>query len=119
MKKFSDKNFNKNLKDDLTDLDIDMDKLAKSSIDNEEWEIVSIVDVSLCEPPKTNEAIVINAELGQKEVKRGNIIWITALLKKKKETDAFHSNQMGVIKTRIVDIYNTISILNTLNKNSN
>jgi hypothetical protein len=86
----------------------------KASIVDGEWEIESIVDINT-EPPKDiNEAIVINAELGSKPIKMGDFIYITALIHKK--GNYIHPSQMGVIKVRIVEIYNTLLILNTLKR---
>lgn len=76
-----------------------------------EWEIVSIIDVSI-ESPK-NEAIIINAELGGKGVKRGDFLYVTALINKKGNA-AYHQSQMGVLKVRVVEIYNTLMVLNSL-----
>lgn len=94
-------------------LDDNLSDEIKMSIVDGEWEIESIVDIST-NPPKEelNEAIIINAELGSKPVKRGDFIYITALINKK--GNYVHPSQMGVIKVRITEIYNTLLILNTL-----
>jgi hypothetical protein len=89
------------------------DKKPKPSKD--EWEIVSVIGVSKDEPELTNElseAVIVNADLGQ-GVKRGELIYITAMLKKK-ESNWTQPNVMGVVKVRVVDIYNSLSILNGL-----
>jgi hypothetical protein len=128
MKKFSDvskKDFSLDFKKDKSSiLSNDVDKLdsqisdeVKSTILEGEWEIDSIISVSI-DPPteeeiKSNEAIVINAELGKEPVKRGDFIYITALINKK-GSNYIHQGQMGVIKTRIVEIYNTLLVLNQL-----
>lgn len=100
----------KTLSTDISSLDSQIDdELDGSKLDGE-WDIINIIDVSKEMP--TNEAIIINAELGDKTVKRGDYIYITALLQKKGST--FHQNQMGVLKVRVVDIYNTLLMLNNL-----
>lgn len=127
MKKFSDisnkdvsiefdKEKQNSLSNDIESLDKQLDDEIKSTKLEGEWEIKSVVSVSL-DPPteeelKSNEAIVINAELGQKPIKRGDFIYITALINKK--GNYTHQNQMGVVKTRIVEIYNTLLVLNQL-----
>ena len=108
------------LSDDVENLDDSLDDNLsdeiKKSIVGGEWEIDSIVDIST-KPPKEQdikEAIVINAELGSEPVKRGDFIYITALIHKK--GNYVHPSQMGVIKVRIVEIYNTLLVLNTLKR---
>lgn len=100
----------KELSSDISSLDDQIeDELDSSKLDGE-WDIINIIDVSKEMP--TNEAVIINAELGDKTVKRGDLIYITALIQKKGST--YHQNQMGVLKVRVVDIYNTLLILNNL-----
>ena len=124
MKKFTDitdktssldfnKKKSKNLSTDIESLDSQLhDEVVGTKLDGE-WEIVSVIDVSK-EMPKTNEAIIINAELGSGEIKRGQYIYITAQIKKSGQTQAYHQSQMGVIKCQVRDIYNTMYILNSL-----
>jgi hypothetical protein len=127
MKKFTDitnketsldfkKSKTKNLSNDIDSLNDQLDDQIKSTILDGEWEIKSVISVST-EPPtedqiKSNEAIVINAELGKDPVKRGDFIYITALINKK--GNYIHQGQMGVIKVRVVEIYNTLLVLNQL-----
>jgi hypothetical protein len=127
MKKFTDitnketsldfkKSKTKNLSNDIDSLNDQLDDQIKSTILDGEWEIKSVISVST-EPPtedqiKSNEAIVINAELGKDPVKRGDFIYITALINKK--GNYIHQGQMGVIKCRVVEIYNTLLVLNQL-----
>jgi len=75
-----------------------------------EYEILSIENISLTQPNITNEAIILNASLDGKEVKRGDEIWITAIVKK----NSWNLSSTVVLKTRIIDIYNNLSILNNL-----
>lgn len=93
--------------DDILNFDQFLEKEVEK-LEDGEYEIVGINDVSL-EKPEINEATIINAELGG-EVKRGDNLYITAMLKKKN----VNWNTMAVIKVRIIDIYNGLSILNTL-----
>lgn len=79
-------------------------------------EIVEIIDYVL--DPETNEldesAIVgIHTDFSNKEIKRGDIIYITAIIKKKGDSATSPGSQ-AVLKVRITDIYNGFSILNTL-----
>lgn len=95
--------------DDVLSKDELKDKLSGS------WEIISIIDVSTEEPIKENlQPLIINAEVGNREIKRGEYIYITAQIKKPGQSTAYHHSQMGVIKVRVVDIYNTMLILNNL-----
>ena len=99
------------LSNDITELDDQVSDEVKGTILDGEWEIVNIIDVTT-EKPAVNEAIIINAELGDKEVKRGDFIYITALINKKGRP--YHQSQMGVLKVRVVEIYNTLLVLNSL-----
>ena len=92
--------------DDVLSKDELKDKLSGS------WEIVSIVDVSTKEPVNENlKPIIINAEVGNRPIKRGEYIYITAQIKKPGQSTAYHHSQMGVIKVRVIDIYNTKTLL--------
>jgi hypothetical protein len=121
VKKFSDitkkdefidfkKNINQKLSTDVINLNTQIfDEISGTKLDGE-WEIVNIIDVSIDKP--ANEAIIINAELGGKDVKRGDFLYVTALINKKGA--AYHQSQMGVLKVRIVEIYNSLLVLNSL-----
>jgi hypothetical protein len=97
---------------DIESLDDQVDKAVKNTEIEGEWEIVDIIDVS-SKPPNISEAIIINADLGDKKVKRGESIYITALINKS-GASSYHLNQMGVIKCRITEIYNSLLVLNQL-----
>jgi hypothetical protein len=105
----------KGVSSDIENLDSQIEKEVEGTKLDGSWEIVSIVDVTT-EMPDINEskAIIINAELGSREIKRGEFIYITAQIKKPGQSTAYHHSQMGVIKVRVVDIYNTMMILNNL-----
>lgn len=98
------------LSNDIEELDDQVADQINGTILDGEWEIVNIIDVTKDEP--TNEAIIINAELGDKQVKRGEFLYITALINKKNRP--YHQSQMGVLKVRVVEIYNTLLVLNSL-----
>ncbi|MCK9476893.1 MAG: hypothetical protein M0R46_13280 [Candidatus Muirbacterium halophilum] len=107
-----DKDEQKELSNDINILDDQVEKKVKLDKLSGEWEIVNILDVSMNKP--ITEAIIINAELGKGEIKRGDFIYITAQIKKPNQSIAYHNMQMGVIKVRVVDIYNTMAMLNNL-----
>jgi hypothetical protein len=48
---------------------------------------------------------VFSTELKVKSVKRGDIIWLTALLERPHATTSWNAQTMGVIKARVVDYY--------------
>jgi hypothetical protein len=101
------------LTNDLEPIQDEVDKKQKSiKLKDNEWEIVSLVDITTDEP-KIKEAVVLNADLGNTEVSRGDILYITAMLKKK-DSKYYSQNVMGVIKVRVVDIFNSLSILNNI-----
>lgn len=109
----------KDLSNDIDNLDDQLSDEVKSTILDGEWQIDSILSIS-SEPPteeeiKSNEAIVINAELGKEPVKRGDFIYITALINRR-GSSMVHQSQMGVIKVRVVEIYNTLMVLNQLKR---
>ena len=99
------------ISNDIENLDNQISDEVEGTKLEGEWEIQSIIDVST-EPPKTNEAIIVNADIGNKEIKRGEFIYITALINKKGRP--YHQSQMGVVKTRVVEIYNTLLVLNSI-----
>lgn len=108
IKSFNDYIEKKVSKEDI----IDISKLEK--LEDGEFTIVGIQDVSLDDPrinnPALEEAMIVNADLGGKEVKRGDVIWITALIKK----NNYNINSMAVLKTRVSDMYNSLNVLNGL-----
>lgn len=101
------------------------DIIAISKLDNGEYEkvkgpveIVQITGVITDEDEikKLEEAAGIppvSMDLSLKEVKRGQEIWATALLKKPGSA-VYNTNTVGLLKLRIVDIYFGLSKLSTL-----
>jgi hypothetical protein len=57
---------------------------------------------------------VLNTDLSLKQVKRGQLIWITCLLQKPSSSAVYNTQTMGVIRARIVDFYYGLNILNTV-----
>lgn len=101
------------LADDVTELKTELDKVVK--LEDGEYFIDTILDVSLDNPMDSDEelkesATVINAEFSD-NIKRGDVIYITARIKKNNYT-AF--NSMCVVSCRIVDIWQGLSKLSTL-----
>lgn len=105
-----DKGKESDLSNDINNLDDQVADQINGTVLDGEWEIVNVIDVTVDEP--TNEAIIINAELGNKQVKRGEFLYVTALINKKNRP--YHQSQMGVLKVRVVEIYNTLLVLNSL-----
>jgi hypothetical protein len=81
-------------------------------------EIVQILDIVKDEKEieKIEEvaaAPVINTDLRVKKVKRGDIIYVTAMLEKPSGA-SWNAQTLSVLKCRIVDYYYGLNILNTL-----
>jgi hypothetical protein len=87
-----------------------------------DYEIESILDV-ISDPEqiekidntyKKNEAntLGVNTDLSIKDVKRGGIVYITCLLRRKNTTSFNSQAVQGVLKLRIVDIYYGLQYLN-------
>ena len=109
---FNNKSTQKPLSNDL-DLFKNIDLTKFENIGDEPISIIGIQDVSLTDPTEDmKEAIVINADLGGNEVKRGDSIWITALVKK----NNYNMSSFVVLKVRISDIYQSLTVLNKIIK---
>lgn len=54
---------------------------------------------------KVPGAPVFNTDLQLKKVKRGDIIWVTALLERPGTTTSWNAQTMGVLKCRIIDYF--------------
>lgn len=96
---------------DNKELEIEVEKLE------EPIEIESIIDIFV-EPEEnsTNENLIaLNTDLSNKEVKRGDIVYITAFIKKPGHSMTSPSTQ-SILKLRVVDIYQGLSQLNRLIK---
>jgi hypothetical protein len=91
---------------EVEELDIDIDKLK-------EFEIESIIDIFQGpEKDQIKENIIgVPSSLTNKEVKRGDLIYITAMIRKPGQSFTSPATQ-AVIKLRVVDIYQGLSYLN-------
>lgn len=90
-------------------------------IDPEEFEIDQIVDVltDYEEIKKIEESIIgsnVSMDLVQSEVKAGQIIYLTALLKPRNKSTAYKMGEMGVIKAKILQTWYGLNKLNQLKK---
>ena len=59
------------------------------------------------------ENFTMDTSLVVKDIKRGDILYLTALLQK---TNSFNSQSIGVVKVRVVDFYKGVSKLNNIKK---
>jgi hypothetical protein len=100
-----------NLSNELDIVDTDGNKLKGP------FEIESIIDIFLDPKDISTEikeanAVGVNTDLSIKEFKRGDYVWITALLRKPGTTSFNSPAIQGVIKLRVVDIYYGLQYLN-------
>jgi len=96
------------LSKDIDDKDLEFDfKKIKLG----EFEIESIIDI-FHDPKDIKENFAgISSDLTKNEVKRGDTIYITAMIKKSGHSMTSPATQ-AVLKLRIIDIYNGLSYLN-------
>lgn len=96
---------------DNKDLKIEVEKIEGPI------EIESIVDIFVePEEDSTNENLIaLNTDLSNKEIKRGDIVYITAFIKKPGHSMTSPSTQ-SILKLRVVDIYQGLAQLNRLIK---
>ena len=89
------------------DLELDIEKMKGN------YEIIEILDIFVDpkEVPVKEGLLGINPDLSNREVKRGEIIYISALVKKQGHSLASPAVQ-SVIKLRVVDIYHGLQYLN-------
>jgi len=86
--------------------------------DPKDWEIDEIISVLDSDPSESekgfeneiDEAITFDTQV-PKDVKRGDHIWITAMIKKK-NSSYNNPGRQAVIKVRVIDIYYGLSHLN-------
>lgn len=121
IKKFSEYNESKEtefepLSNDIELIEVDGEDIDK--FDAKEFEIESIIDIIVPEDRKfdneleVDESITTAIATDGKHYKRGDVIYITALLRKK-DTSSFNSPAVqGVLKVRITDIYYGLQYLN-------
>lgn len=93
--------------------DIENDNLEDNLDKVTKFEIESIIDVFT--EPEDNDlkenVIGIPSSLTDKEVKRGDLIYITAMIRKPGQSFTSPATQ-AVLKLRVVDIYKGLSYLN-------
>jgi hypothetical protein len=99
----------KPLADDITKIKTDENYEKVQKI-----EIVQVTGVlSEEEAAKIDEALIVHAgNFSGKEVKRGEYVWLSCLMKK--PGLSYTAQQQGVVKCRIVDIFLGLSKLNSL-----
>ncbi len=107
---------------DLSDDIVALSKLEDGTYE-EIKEPVSILQVTglITDPEEIKqieEAFTMDTSLVVKDIKRGDILWLTALLEKTNTTSR-NAQNWGVVKVRVVDYYWGLNKLNTINKNTN
>lgn len=61
------------------------------------------------------ENVTLDTSLVLKDIKRGQVLYLTALLEKNK-TSSWNSQTMGVVKVRVVDYYYGLNKLRTIKR---
>lgn len=131
IKKFNDfennklKKFNKNgTYEPLSDDIIKMNNIVVKSEDDENYEVVkepvNVLQITgmITDPEeikKIDEAFTLDTSVVIKDIKRGDILYLTALLEKTTTTSRNPQN-WGVVKVRVVDYYWGLNKLNQLRK---
>lgn len=102
-----------NLSTDIENIPcVDVDKIKSG-----EYEIESIIDVFLDIDKLQESGIVgITTDLTNKDVKRGDFVYMTAMLRKSGTTSFSSPSIQAVLKLRVVDIYHGLSYLNKIIK---
>ena len=112
MKKFSV------LSNDIEDKDLEINI---ETIKSGEYYIDSILDIipdvetEFEEPISESGLVAVDADFTNKPIKRGDVVYITALVKKKGASMSSPATQ-SVVKLRVVDIYPGLSKLNSIMK---
>jgi len=94
-------------------------EISLDALKSGEYVIDSIIDVF--NEPEPEEHLVesglvaIDADLTNKPIKRGDVVYITALVKKKGASMSSPASQ-SVLKLRVVDIYAGLNYLNKIMK---
>ena len=96
-------------------VEIDVEKIKSG-----EYEIESVIDVFFGNDKEEkiveSGIIGITTDISNKEAKRGDTIYITAMLRKTGSNSFSSPSIQSVLKCRIVDIYHGLSYLNKLIK---
>lgn len=116
----------KNFEKDKEFQPLSNDIIAISKLDNGEYkkikepmEIVQITGVITDEDEikKLDEIAggpILNTDIALKQVKRGDIIWLTAILQKPGSSSVYNTQTLCTIKARIVDWYVGLNKLNQM-----
>lgn len=114
IKKFNEYNEKKDEFKPLSDDILNIEEEKSERLDK--VEIIQITGViSEEESKKIDENFVIQAgDFSGKEIKRGEIIWLSCLMKK--PGFSWSAQTQGVLKCRVTDIYLGLSKLNSLMK---
>lgn len=100
--------------------DLEVERVEEPDFDPKEWEIDQVIDVLTEDPNESEEervkefvaeAITFDTQV-PKDVKRGDYLWITAMIRKKGSTSYNDPGKQAVVKVRVVDIYYGLSHLN-------
>lgn len=106
------------LSDDINDVELEIDGEPAEKGD---YEIESIIDVIVPKDKKDKKeygnsveesSVTVQSDMTVKEAKRGDIIWITALLRRKGTTSFNSPAKQGVLKLRVIDIYYGLQYIN-------
>ena len=122
VKKYSEYIKEENESDKLSELSNDIELIevdGEEEFDIKEFEIDSIIDIIVPEDREFGNSIELSEAVtthvspgGGKEYKRGQTIYITALLRKKGTTSFNSPAVQGVLKLRITDIFFGLQYLN-------
>lgn len=85
---------------------------------DEPIKIIKIVDVLTDEKEirKIEEDFQLDTSLTIKNIKRGDIIWLTALLEKPNSSTSWNAQTLGVVKVRVLDFFYGLNKLKTIKK---
>lgn len=119
------KRFNENKKDKeekkskLSSEILEIDDKGEIKPIKEPVEIEQIVDIIKDESliNKIEENMTIDTSVSVGEVKRGQIIYLTALLKRPHQTTPFNQTTMGVLKVRVIDYFYGLNKLKQVMRN--
>jgi hypothetical protein len=110
------KNTDPQLSSDVTAVKAD----TLEPLDMDEWEIDKIVDVMTdlekIKKIEENSGANVSTDLTMKNIKVGQKVYLTALLKPKNRSTAYAIGEMGVIVARVTDIFYGLNKLNQLKK---
>ena len=97
-----------------------MEDVNGDRLDPDVWGIETILSIQTKddvedeisnEPVEEGVSQPLMTDLAVRDVKRGDVLWITAMLKPKDKSMAYVQGQIGVLKVRVVDLYYNLSVL--------